>query len=97
MFDIDTTKLKCKYCNKKVTLEKCGIMPTLSKGDKGMIITCDSPICLYEYLAELDEYKKRVKELEELAYNNLTGEQIENELDDIDPKLKQEYQDLIDS
>ena len=38
---------------------------------------------------------KRLQELEQIAYHNLTGEQIEQELDEIDPKLKKEYQKLM--
>jgi hypothetical protein len=56
---------------------------------------------LYQLLDKVDDIKNkrtdRLNELEQLAYNNLTGEQIENELSDIDPKLKKEYQDLMNS
>lgn len=38
---------------------------------------------------------KRLKELEQMAFKMITGEEIENLLYDIDPKLEQEYVDLM--
>jgi len=57
--NIDSTKLKCKYCNKETTLAKCGIMPPLNKEGSGTIITCDSVLCLSTYLTELDEFEEK--------------------------------------
>lgn len=52
--DFNPNKLECKYCKEKVDYKKCGIMPPLKKGTLG-IITCDSPLCITEYLDEYQE------------------------------------------
>jgi len=50
--DIDLRKMRCCYCGEKVSYKVCGIMPPLKRGEKGKI-TCDSPICILEYLQDL--------------------------------------------
>ncbi len=39
---------------------------------------------------------ERIEELEQMAFNNLTGEQIMDELELINPKLREEYEKLMD-
>lgn len=43
--------MRCYYCNCKVDYKTCGIMPPLKKGEIGRI-TCNSPLCISEYLEE---------------------------------------------
>jgi len=50
--DIDIHKMRCFYCNQRTSYKICGIMPPLKRGEKGRI-TCDSPICVLEYLEDL--------------------------------------------
>lgn len=54
--DIDTSNLKCKYCDEKVEVKSCGIMPPLVK-DEATVITCDSPLCITTYLVDLEKYE----------------------------------------
>ena len=39
--------------------------------------------------------QKRIDELEEIAHNNMSGEEIGMQLDDVDPKLRKEYNKLM--
>ena len=54
--NFNLNKLRCKYCKEKVDYKTCGIMPPLRKGTLG-IITCNSPLCISEYLDEYQEFK----------------------------------------
>ena len=39
--------------------------------------------------------EQRIKRLEEIAHNNMSGEEIGMQLDDVDPKLRKEYNKLM--
>ena len=51
-FDLDN--LECYYCKEKVTYKNCGIMPAVTNHLDATII-CSSPLCVSEYLNELDK------------------------------------------
>lgn len=54
--DISFRNMKCHYCDEKVSYKTCGIMPPLGNGK--VIITCDSPLCITEYLAYLESWNR---------------------------------------
>ena len=99
ILDIDIDKLKCQYCDKKLTYDKCGIFPSVNTTSNASIL-CNSPLCMSEYFSELeannDETDKRITELEHMAHLHMTGEDVENQLDDIDPKLRKEDEKLME-
>lgn len=53
-------KLECEYCKEKVEYKTCGIMPPLKKRKLG-VITCNSPLCIAEYLDEYEEVRPSKK------------------------------------
>ena len=59
--DIDENNLVCRYCHKKVGLDKVSVMPSFDS-KKTAIITCDSPLCIGEYIQECEESKEKHEE-----------------------------------
>lgn len=55
ILDIEIKDLKCDQCGDKVDYKKCCIFPALEKSKKLATITCDSPMCISEYLEEADK------------------------------------------
>lgn len=49
-------KLRCQFCKKKVDYKKCGILPSTDKR-RNATITCDSPLCMSEYLDKMEDKK----------------------------------------
>ena len=82
-------KLVCRYCEEKVSVKKSGTMPAV-KGDRVVTITCDSPLCIAEYLGDLEggkstpDYKKAYYVLMDY-WDSLPDE----EKPDIDKRLKE--------
>ena len=83
--DIDWTNLKCQYCNKKVYYTDCGIMPSVNTTQLATI-TCNSPLCICEFLEALESTKLKP----------CCKESIQKVFDDIDKEMVAEkpYGDL---
>ncbi len=56
--DIDENKLVCIYCHEKVGLDKVSVLPSFDS-NKIAIITCDSPLCIGEYIQECEDSKEK--------------------------------------
>lgn len=54
--NISLKNMKCKYCGEKVDYDNCCILPALKKKPLATI-TCDSPLCLSEYLEDYEKLK----------------------------------------
>ena len=95
---LDKEDIKCQYCNKKLTLEKCGIYPAVNTTANATFV-CNCPLCIAEYFTNFEsndnKEDKRITELEHMAHKNMSGEDIETQLEDIDPKLRDEYSKLM--
>jgi len=56
---LPTKGLRCAYCTKTVSYKTCSIMP--SKDEKvSAVITCDSPLCIAEYLTSQESFDKKI-------------------------------------
>jgi len=60
VLEFNPKNLQCYYCAEKVSYKTCGIMPPIKRGEFGRI-TCDSPLCITEYLEDLEENSKGEK------------------------------------
>lgn len=58
--DLNPLKLKCRYCKKRIGYKKCGIMPS-SILSVNAVITCESPLCIAEYIDEYQDFKTKKK------------------------------------
>ncbi|MBA7503777.1 hypothetical protein ES706_02398 [subsurface metagenome] len=52
--NIPLKNMQCYYCAEKVDYRTCGIMPPINRGEIGRI-TCGSPLCICEYLEDLEK------------------------------------------
>ena len=55
--DLSLDNMQCYYCEEKVDYKTCGIMPAIAHGETARII-CDSPLCVCEYLEDLENSKE---------------------------------------
>ena len=55
--DFDINNLICKYCGEKTNYKDCSILPPIHIEEFGRI-TCSSPLCLSEYLEDIEKQKK---------------------------------------
>lgn len=60
--DIDSDNLKCQYCSEKTTYDVCGIMPPIGTKMLATIVCYGSPLCIIEYLQDLEDFKEKKKE-----------------------------------
>jgi hypothetical protein len=60
--DYDINNLLCFYCGEDVNYKDCCIMPPINKEDENARITCNSPLCVTEYLEDLEEDKLELTE-----------------------------------
>ena len=52
--NISKDNLVCQFCGEKVKFDDCGIMPPV-KTKAYATFTCNSPLCICEYLNEVEE------------------------------------------
>lgn len=51
----DKDDVCCHYCKEKIEDNPCGIFPAIS--GEGAIILCNCPMCVTEYLEDVDRHK----------------------------------------
>ena len=51
--NFDINNLKCQFCGKKTTYDKCGIMPPIETKEQATIL-CESILCITEYIAKVE-------------------------------------------
>jgi len=54
---VPTQNMQCYYCAERVDYRTCGIMPPLERGERARI-TCSSPLCICEYLEDVENAGK---------------------------------------
>ena len=55
----DKDKVRCHYCKEKIEDNLCGIFPPINSHT--IIILCNSPMCIIEYLEEYEKNEERIQ------------------------------------
>ncbi len=86
--DYDVNDLLCYYCGKSVDYKDCSIMPPINKKEETARITCDSPLCITEYLEDLEEDK--------LELNKETKEKIIEAIKSVEDGKVMSFDELME-